>query len=88
RRQTLPKDGFTVAVQEESGALVYRWVLKPGRMVPLRPRPGRHRCRQHVFAATYNHAIGGRDAEDDTHRGDAGTAAGALTVRDGLAPTG
>jgi hypothetical protein len=67
RRQTLPKDGFTVAVQEESGALVYRWVLKPGRMVPLRPRPGRHRCRQHVFAATYNHAIGGRDAEDDTH---------------------
>ncbi|MEH0433658.1 hypothetical protein QBB34_46610 [Streptomyces stelliscabiei] len=44
RRQTAdgrrPTDGSTVAVQEESGALVYRWVLKPGRMVPP-PGPAR-----------------------------------------------
>ncbi|WP_328837690.1 hypothetical protein [Streptomyces europaeiscabiei] len=88
RRQTLPTDGFTVAVQEESGALVYRWVHKPGRMVPPPAPPGASGCRQHVFAATYNHATGGRDAEDGTYRGDAGTAAGALAVRGGVAPTG
>ncbi|MFD9592986.1 hypothetical protein ACFWA9_09540 [Kitasatospora sp. NPDC059973] len=66
-------------MREEIGALVYRWVLKPGRVVP----PG-----QHVLAGGYDHATSGRDAEDDTDRADAGTAAGALAARAGLAPTG
>ncbi|MEY9968847.1 hypothetical protein ABIA33_006934 [Streptacidiphilus sp. MAP12-16] len=43
---------------------------------------------QHVFAGQHNHATGGRDAKDDTCRADAGTAAGALALRGGLAPPG
>ncbi|MGW2816016.1 hypothetical protein [Streptomyces sp. NPDC001415] len=68
--RTLPSDDFTVTVQEAGGALVYRWVLKPGRTVPTG---------QHEFAAQYNHATGPRSAADDNYRIDAqssGSAAG------------
>ncbi|MGW0775442.1 hypothetical protein ACWD01_17745 [Streptomyces sp. NPDC002835] len=56
--RTRPAADFDFSVREDSGALVYRWVLRPGRTVP----PGRH-----VFAAQYNHAEGGRDAGGDTY---------------------
>ncbi|MFD8703785.1 hypothetical protein ACFV1W_14370 [Kitasatospora sp. NPDC059648] len=69
--QTLPADWFTVTVQDQGGALIYRWTLKPGCTVP----PG-----QHVFAAQYNHATGPRDPRDDTYRADASDSDGALAV--------
>ncbi|MFJ1756635.1 hypothetical protein [Kitasatospora sp. NPDC088134] len=69
--QTLPTDWFTVTVQEQAGALVYRWTLKPGFTVP----PG-----QHVFAAQYNHATGPRNPKDDGYRADASDSGGALAV--------
>ena len=53
--QALPTDDFTVAVQEESGALAYRWVVKPG------PYGA---AGQRVLAVRYDHATGGRDAKD------------------------
>lgn len=56
--QTRSADDFTVTVAEESGALVYRWTLKPGRTVPAGP---------HTFAAQYNHAEGVRDASADAY---------------------
>lgn len=62
--QTLAADAFDVTVRAEGAFLVYRWVLKPGRTVPVG---------QHVFAGQYNHAAGGRDAKDDTYRADTGT---------------
>ncbi|MBT2526510.1 hypothetical protein J7E91_13990 [Streptomyces sp. ISL-99] len=55
--RSLPAGDFTVSVREENGALVFRWSLKAGRMVP---------AGQHVFAGQYNHAEGARDAGDDT----------------------
>ncbi|MFE5581361.1 hypothetical protein [Kitasatospora sp. NPDC056531] len=69
--QTLPANCFTVTTQEQGGALVYRWTLKPGCTVP----PG-----QHVFAGQYNHAAGLRDPKDDTYRADASDSDGALAV--------
>lgn len=57
--RTRPAADFDFSVRKESGALVYRWVLRSGRTVP----PGRH-----VFAGQYNHAEGGRDAGGDTYR--------------------
>ncbi|MEU9304108.1 hypothetical protein [Streptomyces sp. NPDC048269] len=63
--QTLSGDDFALSVREDSGVLVYRWALKPGRTVPVG---------QHVFAGQYDHAAGGRDAVGDTYRVDAGTA--------------
>ncbi|MGW6535738.1 hypothetical protein ACWGBV_05840 [Streptomyces sp. NPDC055051] len=65
--QTRSADDFTVTVAEESGALVYRWTLRPGRTVPAGP---------HTFAAQYNHAEGTRDASGDSY-------AVVLTGRDG-----
>ncbi|UYQ65827.1 hypothetical protein [Streptomyces peucetius] len=56
--RTRPAADFDFSVREERDALVYRWVLRPGRTVP----PGRH-----VFAGQYNHAEGGRDAGGDTY---------------------
>jgi hypothetical protein len=56
--RTRPAGDFDFSVRKESGALVYRWTLRPGRTVP----PG-----QHVFAGQYDHAEGGRDAAGDTY---------------------
>ncbi|WP_228975924.1 hypothetical protein [Streptomyces sp. DH12] len=56
--RTLPADDFAVSTREEAGALVFTWTLRPGRGVP---------AGQHVFAAQYNHAEGGRDARGDRY---------------------
>ncbi|MGW7434628.1 hypothetical protein [Streptomyces sp. NPDC054849] len=76
--RTLPADDFTVTVQHEGGAVVYRWILKPGRKVP---------AGQHVFAGQYNHAAGDRNVEDDGYRIDATGPRGALSVRGGFTLT-
>lgn len=76
--RTLPPDDFTVTVQNEGGAVVYRWILKPGRTVPVG---------QHVFAGQYNHAAGDRDAKHDGYRVDANGPRGALAVWGGFTPT-
>ncbi|MCX5583125.1 hypothetical protein [Streptomyces erythrochromogenes] len=76
--RTLPADDFTVTVQHEDGAVVYRWTLKPGRTVP---------AGQHVFAGQYNHAAGEREAKHDGYRVDANGPRGALSVWGGFTPT-
>ncbi|WP_030709167.1 hypothetical protein [Streptomyces sp. NRRL F-2580] len=76
--RTLPADDFTVTVQNEGGAVVYRWTLKPGRTVP---------AGQHVFAGQYNHAAGEREAQHDGYRVDANGPRGALSVWGGFTPT-
>ncbi|WP_020134393.1 hypothetical protein [Streptomyces sp. 351MFTsu5.1] len=77
--QTLPGDDFTVTVQEAGGALVYRWVLKPGRTVPVG---------NHEFAAQFNNgADGAHSGAGDGYRVDAQGAGGSASVRGGFAPT-
>ncbi|MEU9047527.1 MULTISPECIES: hypothetical protein [unclassified Kitasatospora] len=75
--RTLPDDDFTVTVQETGGALVYRWVLKPGRSVP---------AGQHEFAGQYNHATGMRTSANDGYRIDAQSAGGSASVWGGFPP--
>ncbi|MFJ8624939.1 hypothetical protein ACIRD3_19130 [Kitasatospora sp. NPDC093550] len=75
---TLPGDDFTVTVQESGGALVYRWVLKPGRTVPVG---------QYEFADQFNHATGARNTTGDTYRVDAQSAGGPASVWGDFAPT-
>ncbi|MFD6227552.1 hypothetical protein ACFWFZ_11825 [Streptomyces sp. NPDC060232] len=75
--RTLPAEDFTVTVQNEGAAVVYRWILKPGRTVP---------AGQHVFAGQYNHAAGAREVEHDGYRVDAGGPRGALSVWGGFTP--
>jgi hypothetical protein len=76
--RTLPSDDFTVTVREVGGALVYRWVLKPGLTVP---------AGQYEFAAQFNHATGLRDAGADSYRVDARTQADSpVAVWGGFAP--
>lgn len=65
--QTLLGGDFAVTVREAGGALVYRWVLRPGVTVPA----GRQ-----MFAAQFNHATGVRDAAGDSYRVDARTSTG------------
>lgn len=55
---SLPGDAFQVTVGDDQGALVYTWVLRPGRSVP----PGAY-----VFAAQYARTPGGHDAHRDTY---------------------
>lgn len=76
---TLPSDDFTVTVQESDGALLYRWVLKPGRTVP---------AGQHEFASQYNHATGVRGVKRDSYHVDAQSSGGSFAVRGGFTPTG
>ncbi|MFC1414782.1 hypothetical protein ACEZCY_37380 [Streptacidiphilus sp. N1-12] len=76
--RTLPSDDFTVSHQQIGGALVYRWVLKPGRTVP---------AGQYEFAAQYNHATGPRDVTGDGFRVDARGPSGPNAVWGGFAPT-
>ncbi|WP_406179116.1 hypothetical protein [Streptomyces sp. NBC_01006] len=76
--RTLPADDFTVTVQQEGGAVVYRWILKPGRTVP---------AGQHVFAGQYNHAAGEREVKQDGYRIDANALRGALSVWGDFAQT-
>ncbi|WP_328434275.1 hypothetical protein [Streptomyces sp. NBC_00425] len=76
--QTLPGGDFTVTVQEAGGALVYRWVLKPGLTVP----PGNHE-----FAAQFNNGTGVRGAAGDGYRVDAQGSGGSASVRGGFVPT-
>lgn len=73
--QTRPSDDFTVTVRETGGALVYRWVLKPGRTTP---------AGQHAFAVQYHHAVGVRRAADDGYRVDAQAPGGPATVWGGF----
>ncbi|WP_328320139.1 hypothetical protein OHA70_20995 [Kribbella sp. NBC_00382] len=75
--RTLPSEDFTVTVQESAGALLYRWVLKPGRTVP---------AGQHEFAAQYNHATGVRKVERDSYHVHAQSSAGPSTVSGGFTP--
>ncbi|MFG2986843.1 hypothetical protein ACGFYQ_37300 [Streptomyces sp. NPDC048258] len=75
--RTLPAEDFTLTVQNEGGAVVYRWILKPGRTVP---------AGQHVFAGQYNHAAGAREVEHDGYRVDADGPRGALSVWGGFTP--
>ncbi|SHI12944.1 hypothetical protein [Streptomyces sp. 3214.6] len=76
--QTLPGDDFTLTVQEAGGALVYRWVLKPGLTVP---------AGSHEFAAQFNNGPGVRKATGDGYRVDAQGSGGSASVRGGFAPT-
>ncbi|WP_330348833.1 hypothetical protein [Streptomyces sp. NBC_00582] len=78
--QTLPGDDFTVTVQEAGGALVYRWVLKPGLTVP---------AGNHEFAAQFNNGDGDgvRSAAGDGYRVDAQGSGGSTSVRGGFVPT-
>ncbi|SEM52245.1 hypothetical protein [Streptacidiphilus jiangxiensis] len=76
--RTLPVDEFTVTVREVGGALVYRWVLKPGLTVP---------AGQYEFAAQFNHSVGVRDAGGDGYRVDVRTSAGSpVAVWGGFLP--
>ncbi|MET9697282.1 hypothetical protein ABZY31_10185 [Streptomyces sp. NPDC006529] len=75
--RTMPADDFSVTVRSEAGAVVYRWVLKPGRTVPTG---------QHVFAGQYNHAAGAREPARDGYRVDAAGAHGAFAVWGGFTP--
>ncbi|MFC8348549.1 hypothetical protein [Streptomyces sp. NPDC057280] len=75
--QTLPGDDFTVTVQETGGALVYRWVLKPGSTVP---------AGNHEFAAQFNNGAGKRSAAGDGYRVDAQGPGGSASVRGGFVP--
>ncbi|HST80206.1 MAG TPA: hypothetical protein VLL08_00555 [Kineosporiaceae bacterium] len=63
----LPGD-FTTTVDQQSDAMVYTFVLKPGATM----RPG-----EYTFAVQYNHAVGGRDARLDTYQA---TASGGTSV--------
>ncbi|MFF4034372.1 hypothetical protein ACFYZ2_32300 [Streptomyces sviceus] len=76
--QTLPSGDFTVTVQEAGGALVYRWVLKPGLTVPVG---------SHEFAAQFNNGTGVRSAAGDGYRVDAQGPGGPASVRGGFVPT-
>lgn len=76
--QTLPGDDFTLTVQEAGGALVYRWVLKPGLTVP---------AGSHEFAAQFNNGPGVRKATGDAYRVDAQGSGGSASVRGGFVPT-
>jgi len=76
--QTLPSGDFTVTVQEAGGALVYRWVLKPGLTVPTG---------NHEFAAQFNNGTGVRGAAGDGYRVDAQGSGGSASVRGGFVPT-
>jgi len=73
--QTQPAEDFTVTVQESDGALLYRWVLKPGRTAPTG---------QHVFAGQYNHATGARKTKRDSYNVQAQSAAGSSAVWGGF----
>ncbi|MFH8384369.1 hypothetical protein ACH4E7_26070 [Kitasatospora sp. NPDC018058] len=77
--RTLPSEDFTVTVQESGGVLVYRWVLKPGRTVPVG---------QHEFAGQFNHATGVRSAANDSYRVDAQSVGGPASVWGGFGPAG
>ncbi|MFH9550737.1 hypothetical protein [Streptomyces sp. NPDC017435] len=76
--QTLPSGDFTVTVQEAGGALVHRWVLKPGLTVPTG---------NHEFAAQFNNGAGVRSAAGDGYRVDAQGSGGSASVRGGFVPT-
>jgi hypothetical protein len=75
--RTLPSEFFTVTVQESGGALLYRWVLNPGRTVPVG---------QQVFAAQYNHAPGIRKTKRDSYTVHAESKGGSSTVSGGFTP--
>lgn len=77
--RTLPSEDFIFTVREAGGALVYRWVLKPGRTVPTG---------QHEFAGQYNHATGVRNATDDGYRVDTQTSGGSVAVWGRFTPAG
>ncbi|MEU2420160.1 hypothetical protein ABZ619_03705 [Streptomyces sp. NPDC007851] len=76
--QTLPSDDFTVTIQETGGALVYRWVLKPGLTVP---------AGSHEFAAQFNNGADGHSAGGDGYRVDAQSPGGSASVRGGFVAT-
>ncbi|WP_410675301.1 hypothetical protein [Amycolatopsis sp. cmx-4-68] len=77
--QTAPADDFTVTAQESDGAVVFRWELKPGRVVP---------AAHQVFAVQYNHAAGARPAGRDSYRVQATASDGAHTVQGGFTTPG
>jgi hypothetical protein len=56
---TIRSENLVTAVEEQAGALVYRFTLKPG--VSLGPG-------SYVFGVQYGHAVGGRDPSRDTYQ--------------------
>lgn len=62
---TLPEDDFAVTTHTAEGFLVYRWTLRAGRHVPVG---------EHLFAAQFNHAVEGHDANEDAYTVKAGAA--------------
>ncbi|MGW2235212.1 hypothetical protein [Streptomyces sp. NPDC001759] len=75
--QTLPGGDFIVTVQEAGGALVYRWVLKPGLTVP---------AASYEFAVQFNNGTGVRRAAGDGYRVDAQGSGASASVRGGFDP--
>lgn len=76
--RSLPDADFTESTREESGFLVYRWTLKPGRTVPTGT---------HTFAGQYNHAEGARDAQGDTYTAHARASGRQAAVGGNFAPS-
>ena len=68
---SIPNDKLVKAVREESGWLYYRFRLRAGATLA----PG-----SYVFAGQYNHATGGRDAEDDAYLASASTKSESVEV--------
>ncbi|WP_155123713.1 MULTISPECIES: hypothetical protein [unclassified Actinoplanes] len=56
---TIPADHLTTTVEQQPGALVYRFTLKPGTSLG---------AGSYTFAVQYHHAVGGRDPGRDTYR--------------------
>ncbi|MEU1515348.1 hypothetical protein ABZ490_24910 [Streptomyces sp. NPDC005811] len=56
--RSLPEQDFDLTVTEQDGFLVYTWVLKEGRTVPVG---------EWVFAGQYDHDRGGRNAGGDSY---------------------
>ncbi|MFE9447492.1 hypothetical protein [Streptomyces sp. NPDC006739] len=75
--RTLPETDFTQTVEQRDGFLVYTWVLKEGRTVPVG---------EWVFAGQYNHERGGRSAKNDGYTITGTAADGQHAVRGGFVP--
>jgi hypothetical protein len=75
---TMPAANYTATVHRESGALFYHFALNPG--VTLVPGT-------YVFTAQYDHAEGGRDANDDAYLATATAGSSHVRVYGNFAPT-
>ncbi|MFD5591452.1 hypothetical protein [Streptomyces griseorubiginosus] len=74
--RSLPEADYTFTVAEKDGFLVYTWVLKEGRTVPVG---------EWVFAGQYNRGRADRDAKGDSYTATAVTKSDELSVKGGFA---